>query len=135
MKKITLALVITKPGHLRNGLQSLLRTVPQIEIIAESHDPSVLLRMSDEIHPDLILLDADLVEESDWTAISKLKGEWPQTTILVLTENDTQGQQAKEAGAEHFLPKGFPAAELVNLIENSLIQNLRDETNQAKSNY
>ena len=135
MEKITLALVITKPGHLRNGLQSLLRTVPQIEIIAESQNPSVLLRMIDEIHPDLILLDADLVEESDWMAISMMKGEWPQTTILVFTENDKQGQQAKEAGADHFLPKGFPASELVDLIENSLIQILRDETNQAKSNY
>ena len=35
-KQITLALVIAKPDHLWNGLQSLLRTVPQIEIIAES---------------------------------------------------------------------------------------------------
>ena len=135
MEKITLALVITKPGHLRNGLQSILRTVPQIEVIAESQDPSVLVRMSDEIHPDLILLDAEVIEDPDWTAIAKLKGEWPQTTILVLTENDKQGQQAKKAGADHFLPKGFPAAELVNLIETSLIQNLRDETNQLKSNY
>ena len=128
MEKIILALVITKPGHLRNGLQSILRTVPQIEVIAESHNPSVLVRMSDEIHPDLILLDAEVIEDPEWTAISKLKKEWPQTTILVLTENDKQGQQSKDAGADHFLPKGFPAAELVNLIENSLIQHLRDET-------
>ena len=129
MNKITLALVITKPGHLRNGLQSILRTVPQIEIIAESHDPSVLLRMSDEIHPELILLDAEVIVETEWTAIAKLKKEWPHTTILVLTENAQQEQSAKESGADFTLPKGFPAAELANLIENSLIQNLRDETN------
>jgi DNA-binding response OmpR family regulator len=87
--------------------------------------------MSDEIHPDLIVLDAEVIEETDWTSIARLKSEWPQTTILVLTENDKQGKQAKEAGADHFLPKGFPAAELVNLIKNSLIQHLRDETNHS----
>ena len=129
MNKITLALVITKPGHLRNGLQSLLRTVPQIEIIAEAHDPSVLLKMSDEIHPELILIDASVFDDINWTAISKLKAEWPKTLMLVLTENDQQGQSAKESGADFTLPKGFPAAELANLIENSLIQNLRGETN------
>ena len=86
--------------------------------------------MRDEIHPELILLDASVLEETDWTAISKLKAEWPQTTILVLTENDQQGQTAKVAGADIFLPKGFPAAELVNLIETSLIKYKRDETNK-----
>ena len=127
MNKITLALVITKPGHLRNGLQSLLRTIPQIEITAESHDPSVLLKMSGEIHPELILLDAGLLAEMDWSAISNLKTEWPETTILILTETEKQNQSAKEAGADFTLPKGSRAAELVDLIENMLISNERDE--------
>ena len=135
MKKITLALVITKPGHLRNGLQSLLRTIPQIEIIAEAQEPSVLLKMSEEVHPELIFIDACIIDEANWIAITKLKAEWPRTKILVFTENEQQGQGAQAAGADFILPKGFPAAELVNLIENSLIEDARDESNQAKSNY
>ena len=135
MRKVKLALVITKPGHLRNGLQSLLRTIPQIEIIAEAQDTSVLLKMSEEVHPELIFIDASIIDETNWTAITKQKAEWPQTKILVFTENDQQGQGAKEAGADFVLPKGFPAAELVNLIENLLIDDGRDETNQAKPNY
>ena len=127
MNKITLALVITKPGHLRNGLQSLLSTIPQIEIIAESHDPSVLLKMRGEIYPKLLLLDAGILEDMDWSAISNLKAEWSRTTILILTENEKQNQSAKEAGADFTLPKGFPAAALVDLIENLLISNERDE--------
>ena len=62
-KQITLALVVARPGHLWNGLHSLLRTVPQIEIIAETQDPSVLLSMGAEIQPELVLLDASLFEE------------------------------------------------------------------------
>lgn len=121
MNRIAVALVITRPGHLRNGLYSLLRTIPGIEIIAESQDPSILLKMNAEIHPELILIDAGTFEEGNRSAISHLKAEWPQTKILVLTENELQREGASKAGADFILPKGFPAADLANLIENSLI--------------
>ena len=93
MNKITLALAITKPGHLRNGLQSILRTVPQIEIIAESQDPLVMLKMCNEIHPELIVIDASIVDETNWTVITKVKNELSQTKIIVLTENDLERQK------------------------------------------
>ena len=127
MNKITLALVIVKPGHLRNGLQSLLRTIPQIEILAESNDPSILRKMNEDFHPELILLDGGLIAEDDWSALTKIKENRPATKILVLTENDQQGQAAREAGADYFLLKGFPATELVHLVETSLIQDSREE--------
>ena len=129
MNKITLALIVAKPGHLRNGLQSLLRTIPQIEILAESHDPSILLKMNEEIRPELILVDAGLIDEANWSAITKIKADWPSTKVFVLTENDQQGQTAKEAGADFCLLKGFPATELAHLIEISLSHASRDETN------
>jgi len=127
LNKITLALIVAKPGHLRNGLQSLLRTIPQIEILAESHDPSILLKMNEEIRPELILVDAGLIDEANWSAITKIKADWPSTKVFVLTESDYQGQTAKEAGADFCLLKGFPATELAHLIEISLIHDSQDE--------
>jgi len=129
LKKITLALIITKPGHLRNGLQSLLRTIPQIEILAEAHEPSVLLKMSAEIQPELILVDASLLAEPNWAAISKIKADGPNTKIIVLTENEQEGQTAQEAGADYYLLKGFPATELAQLIEYLLIHEGPPENN------
>ncbi|HUV26279.1 MAG TPA: response regulator transcription factor [Anaerolineales bacterium] len=127
MNKITLALLIAKPGHLRNGLQSLLRTIPQIEVLAESNDPSILLKMNDDLRPELILVDGGLIAEDDWSGLTKIKADWPGTKVLVLTENDQQGQTAKEAGADFFLLKGFPATELACLIETLLIPESPDE--------
>ena len=129
MNKITLALNIVKPGHLQNGLQSLLRTIPQIEMLAESHDPAILLKMNAEILPELILVDASLMIEAHWSAITKIKTDWPSTKIIVLTENEQEGQTAKEAGADFYLLKGFPATELAQLIENLLIHDSPDEKN------
>ena len=64
-----------------NGLQSLLRTIPQIEILAESHDHSILLRMDEEVHPELILIDASIIDEANWSALTKIKTNLPSTEI------------------------------------------------------
>ena len=85
--------------------------------------------MNEEIHPELILLDACLIDETNWSVITKIKADWLNTKVLVLTENDQQGQTAKEAGADFCLLKGFPATELAHLIEISLSHASRDETN------
>jgi DNA-binding NarL/FixJ family response regulator len=71
-KQIKLALIVANPDHLWDGVQSLLRTLPEIEIIAEIKSPSVLLRMGSEIKPDLILLDANLYGENILKAITKI---------------------------------------------------------------
>jgi DNA-binding NarL/FixJ family response regulator len=126
MPKITLALVVAKPGHLWNGLQSLLRTLPQIEIIAETQNPTVLLKIGTEMHPELVLLDASLFDEDAWTAVTKIKAEWPHIHFVVLVDDDLQRQIAQVAGADLVLPKGFPAAKLVALIEDLLSQREND---------
>ncbi len=132
-KQITLALVVAKPGHFWNGLQSLLRTVPQIEIIAETQDPSVLLRVGNEMHPELVLLDASLFDEDAWTVVTKIKDEWPHTHCVVLTEDDNQRQSAQDVGADLVLPRGFQAAKLVALIEKLLSQGENDSRIEPNS--
>jgi DNA-binding NarL/FixJ family response regulator len=131
-KQIILALVVAKPGHLCNGLQSLLRTVPQIEIIAETQDPSVLLKIGTEMQPELVLLDASLFDEDAWTAITKIKDEWPQTQCIALVDNDQQRQNAQAAGVDLVLPKGYPAQKLVAIIEN--IIDRREDTPYVQAN-
>ena len=117
MNKNTLALIIAKPGHLRNGLKSLLRTIPQIEVLAESNDPSILLK-TDEILPELIVVDGSLIDDRNLSELAKIKRDRPSTKIIVLTENDQQDLAAKKAGADFHLLKGFRAAELALLIES-----------------
>ena len=125
-KQITLALVVAKPNHLWNGLRALLRTVPQIEIIAEIRDPAILLKIGAEMQPDLVLLDASLFDEEILTAITKIRGEWSKTKCVVLMEDSQHRQAAYGAGADYVLIKGFPAAGLVAIIEELLPQGEND---------
>jgi len=126
-KHSKLALIVAKPGHLWDGVQSLLRTLPEIEIIAEIKCPSVLLKMGSEMQPDLILLDASLFGENILKAITKISEEWPHTQCVVLVEDSQQHQAIYDAGADLVVPQGFPATKLVAAIEELLSAHLEDE--------
>lgn len=119
-KQVTLALIVAKPGPLRNSLQALMTTMPQIEILAETSDPSALLRMGAEMQADVVLLDASLPEEQLWAAVRQIKEKWTQTRSIVLVENSQQQERAQAAGADVALLKGYPAARLVAAIEGLL---------------
>ena len=121
-KQVTLALIVARPGPLRLSLQALMTTMPQIEILAETSDPSALLRMGAEIQPDVVLLDANLPEEQVWAALRQIKQEWCQTRSIVLVEDSQQQQKAQAAGADVALLKGYPAAKLIATIEGLLSQ-------------
>ncbi len=121
-KQVTLALIVARPGPLRNSLQALMTTMPQIEILAETSDPSALLRMGAGIQPDLVLLDADLPEDQVCAALVQIKEEWSQTRTIVLVKDAQQQQEIQAAGADVVLLKGYPAAKLIAAIEGLLPQ-------------
>ena len=119
-KQVTLALIVARPGPLRNSLQALMTTIPQIEILAETSDPSALLRMGAKIQPDVVLLDASLPEEQVWPALRHIKEEWCHTRSIVLVEDSQQRQKVQAAGADVVLIRGYPAAKLIAAIEGLL---------------
>jgi DNA-binding NarL/FixJ family response regulator len=120
MPQITLALIIAPPGPLRDSLQALVTTLPQIEIVAEADGPAALLRMGDRIQPDVVLLDADAPDDDIWAALAQIRETWPQSRAIVLAESSEQQRQAEEAGADVALIQGFPAAKLATTLEGLL---------------
>ena len=119
-KQVTLALIVARPGPLRNGLQALMTTMPQIEVLAETSHPAALLRMGAEIRPHVVLLEASLPEEQVWAAVRQIKSEWSQTRSIVLVEDSQQQKAVQAAGADVALLKGYPAAKLIAAIEGLL---------------
>jgi DNA-binding NarL/FixJ family response regulator len=95
-------------------------TMPQIEILAETSDPSALLRMGTEIQPHVVLLDADLPEEQVCGALQQIKEEWSQTRSIVLVEDSRQQLEVEAAGADVALIKGYRATKLIETIERLL---------------
>lgn len=116
MEAVTIALIVARPGPLRNSLQTLLTTLPDIEIVAETREPATLMRMGGTLQPDLVLIEVG-DDNSTAVAIKQIKREWYHTKCVVLVDTQQQLETAVAAGADLTLYKGCRATELINQIE------------------
>ena len=115
-----LALIVAKPGPLRQGLRALVSSIPGIEVLGESGDSSSALETIGRSRPDLILVDANLPQGDAWRTLRQTKENWPQIRCVVLTDHGEQHGEARAANADAVLQKGIPAALLVQVIERLL---------------
>ena len=120
MTKPTLALIVTGPGSLQNGLVAMMTTMPQIQAVLVAEDASAALRMMADHRPALVLLDTMQTGMEAGTVLKEIKTRWPSTRCIVLADDVRQQQEAEAAGADAVLIKGFPAAKLTATIEGLL---------------
>ena len=116
------ALIVAKPGRVRDGLYTLLKMMPEVRSISQADDEASALSMIIEQHPALVLLDTDLPDNKAQRILTWLKTEWSQTQCLVLAANSQEQQMAYAAGADGVLLKGYPAAMLFATIERLFYQ-------------
>jgi DNA-binding NarL/FixJ family response regulator len=115
-----LTLIVVRPGPLRDGVEALMATVSQIEIIGKVEAASSALRLVFESRPDLLLLDAGLPGEESWSVLRYCRIEHPGLRCIVLADNAEQVQEASAAGADAVFLKGFPADKFVRTVERLL---------------
>jgi DNA-binding NarL/FixJ family response regulator len=115
-KGCTSALIVAKPGPLRDSLQALMAAMPQIEAAYEVNDLASSAEMTFACGPTLVLLDCSLNGGDTWMAVRRAKAKWPQARCILLANDVQQHQEAEAAGADAVLLKGFPAASLVATI-------------------
>ena len=106
-----------QPGPLRHVLYTLLLAMPQVKSVAQTDDATSTLQAITEHHPVLVLLDASLPGNGTITVVKKIKADGFLSRCLVLADNKEQQQTLLAAGADGALLKGFPAAKLLEIIE------------------
>jgi len=121
-KNCTSALIVAKPGPLRDSLQALMAAMPQIETAYEVSDLASSAEVTFACGPTLVLLDCGLNGGDTWMAVRRAKARWPQARCVFLANDVQQQQEAEAAGADAVLLKGFPAARLVATMVRLLPQ-------------
>ncbi len=115
------ALIAAKPGWVRDGLQSLLASIPRITHIHLRDDRRSALQMMADQQPIIVLFGSDFPIDEVLEMLHQIKGEWANTRCIVLIEDIQQEQSAKAAGADAVLHTGFLAARLIALVESLLL--------------
>ena len=102
----------------RSGLKLLLDAEPDLEVVAEAGDLASVRRCVREHQPTVLVLDLNMPGGSIVKAIPALKGEAPDTQIVVLTMRDEVEyvEATRKAGAVGYVLKEEAGAELVTAI-------------------
>jgi two-component system, NarL family, response regulator LiaR len=78
-------LVVDDHAIIRKGMRAVLEIVPDIEMIGEAENGIQAVRLDQELHPDVILMDLMMPEMDGIACIRQIKNQRSTARILVLT--------------------------------------------------
>jgi DNA-binding NarL/FixJ family response regulator len=102
----------------REGLRAVLDSEPDVEVVGEASNGSSALSLVGSLHPDLVLMDLQMPEMDGIAAIRRIRRQYGDVNVLVLTTYGTDSDitRAVEAGATGYLLKDASRDELMRGI-------------------
>jgi DNA-binding NarL/FixJ family response regulator len=122
MAKKIKVLVVDDHRLVREGLTSLLRIHPEIEVVGEASDGDEAVSKARALEPGVILMDISMPGMNGITATRLIKKGLPGVKVIMLTMLDQEGYvyEAIKAGATGYLLKNTGLEELVKAIKEVL---------------
>lgn len=113
-------LIIDDHHVVRQGLTALLKTVPEVTVVAEGSDGEQAIALYREHRPDIAIMDLRMPQKGGVEAIAEIRREFPAARIIVLTtfDGDEDIYRALQAGAKGYLLKDMFGEELINAIQS-----------------
>ncbi|GAB3620019.1 response regulator transcription factor [Glutamicibacter endophyticus] len=112
-------IIIADDQHLvRGALVALLNLEADLQVVAECSDGDEVLAALAEHPADVALLDVQMPRQDGLQTAAQLRAAHPEVKIIIVTTFDRPGyfRQAFDLGAQGFLVKDAPPAELVEAI-------------------
>jgi NarL family two-component system response regulator LiaR len=111
-------LIVDDHAIVRDGIRSLLSTIPDIDVIGEASDGTKAVTSAYRLQPDIILMDLVMPEMDGIEATRQIIDHNPDARILVLTSFSTDDKiyPAIKAGALGYILKDSDSEELVRSI-------------------
>ena len=112
-------LVVDDHSVVRQGLRMFLGLDSELEVVGEAVDGAEAVRMVQQLHPDVVLMDLLMPVMDGITATSAIRREFPETEVLALTSvlEDASVVGAVGAGAIGYLLKDTDADALCRAIK------------------
>ena len=103
---------------LREGIAAVLASEDDMILVAEASNGREAVDQFRAHHPDVTLMDVQMPEVNGIDAILKIREEFPDARIIVLTTygGDAQAARAFKAGASGYLLKNMVRKELIDTI-------------------
>ncbi len=104
------------------GLKRILESDKELQVIGIANDGQEALELSEQLNPDLVLMDLKMPVMNGVVATRRILQKDPNQKVLILTtyDDDEWIMDAVRAGASGYLLKDTPPAELLQAIHGTL---------------
>ena len=118
MSKIIRILLADDHPVVRDGLAAMLATQPDFEVVGEAGNGAEAVAEAARLRPDIVLMDLEMPDLDGIEAIRRLRAADSSVQVVVLTAFDTDERivGSLQAGAQGYLLKGAPRAEIFTAI-------------------
>ena len=125
-KKKIKVLIADDQTLFREGIKDVLTGEKWIEVVGEAADGLEAVALAKRLKPDVVLMDIKLPKLDGIAATRKIREVAPEVNVLMLSsfEDEAHVLDAVQAGANGYLSKMLPAAELVNSIRTFTTEGL-----------
>jgi DNA-binding NarL/FixJ family response regulator len=111
-------LVVDDHALFRRGLQMVLGSEDDIEVVGEASDGAEAISVATETTPDIVLMDVRMPRRGGIDATTAIKGAVPSSKIIMLTISDEEADlyDAIKAGAMGYLLKEISIEEVASAV-------------------
>lgn len=111
-------MVVDDHGMIRRGLAAYLKSISDLELVAEARDGQEAIEVCEQALPDVILMDLVMPGLDGVAATRTIRQRWPQVQVIALTsfQDKELVQNALQAGAVSYLLKNVSGEDLAEAV-------------------
>ena len=114
--KMIKILIVDDSAAVRDGLCSILSPHADFNIVGKAIDGLDAIAKTNDLHPDVILMDAQMPGIDGIEATRRIKERFSKIKVLLLTVHTSYVEEALAAGADGYLMKDCHREELFSAI-------------------
>ncbi len=113
-------LIVDDHAIMRDGIKALLSLHDDFEIVGEASEGKEAIDKSNELEPDIIVMDIGMPSMDGLEATRRIRKKNPKVKVLVLTQHDNKEYilSAVKAGVAGYIPKKALGSDLVSAIRS-----------------
>lgn len=118
MTELIRVLLVDDQRLMRDGLRTLLELERDLKVVGEAEDGETAITLFAELRPDIVLMDIRMPKLNGVEATRRIKADWPDAHVLILTtfDDDEYVFEGLRAGASGYLLKDVSGEELASAI-------------------
>ncbi len=111
-----IVLLVVRPGPLRDGLNALLSSMPEVQLVAQASDASAAIDFCQGRPNEMVIMEIKPGDRGLLAKVPEMKALCPKGQVVALIHEEGDREPAKASGVDVVLTTGIRAAKLKEML-------------------